>query len=95
MITFPSKDPLVAMPAQSNLRAASKIELHLPKGERNTLSSHDEAGYAIWNTCACGQKRDPHDDIRDSQGVTNYGDLKRHRDGSVNCKFTQIQKCFD
>lgn len=44
-----------------------------------TLSSNNETGYAVWDTGACCQESDAHDDIRDSQSVANYSHLKAHR----------------
>lgn len=40
-----------------------------------TLSGHDKAGHAVRHTGSSSQEGDPHDDIRDSQGVTDDGDL--------------------
>lgn len=45
-----------------------------------TLSSHDETGYAVGNAGACCQESDAHDDVRDSQGVADHSHLRgRHR----------------
>lgn len=46
------------------------------QGERHTLPSHDETGYAVWDTGACCQESDAHDDIRDSQSIANNGHLR-------------------
>lgn len=40
-----------------------------------TLSGHDKASHAVGHTGSSSQEGDPHDDIRDSQGVTDDGDL--------------------
>lgn len=40
-----------------------------------TLSGHDKAGHAVRHTGSSSQEGDPHDDIRDPQGVTDDGDL--------------------
>ncbi len=44
--------------------------------DRCTLSSHDEAGYAVRDAGACCQESDAHDNIRNSQSVPNYSHLR-------------------
>lgn len=49
----------------------------MPQTGRDTLPGHDETGYAVWDAGAGCQESDAHDDIRDSESVANYSDLKK------------------
>lgn len=50
--------------------------------EKNpTLTSHYQAGHAVWDTGASGQERDAHDVVWDVQRVTDYGDLNKSTGG--------------
>lgn len=62
-------------------------------GDRSTLSSHDQTCYAVWDTGACRQECDPHDDIRDSQSVANYSHLKETQTHTC-CSFNEHSGCL-